>query len=50
MGLFTDEAGDITGRVVHTAGGYLREFIISRVDDTDLIHRLGRTAAAISRG
>jgi NAD(P)-dependent dehydrogenase (short-subunit alcohol dehydrogenase family) len=50
VGLFTDEAGDISGRVVHTAGGYLREFIISRVDDTDLIHRLGRTAAAISRG
>lgn len=39
-GLCTEEAGDVTGRVVHTAGGHVREFRISRTDDTDLVARL----------
>jgi NAD(P)-dependent dehydrogenase (short-subunit alcohol dehydrogenase family) len=47
VGLCTDEAGDITGRVVHTAGGHVREFVMSRVDDTDLVRRLRATAAAL---
>jgi NAD(P)-dependent dehydrogenase (short-subunit alcohol dehydrogenase family) len=47
VGLCTDEAGDITGRVVHTAGGHVREFVMSRVDDTDLVRLLRATAARL---
>jgi NAD(P)-dependent dehydrogenase (short-subunit alcohol dehydrogenase family) len=39
-GLCTEEAGDITGRVVHTAGGHVREFRLDRLDGTDLVGRL----------
>jgi NAD(P)-dependent dehydrogenase (short-subunit alcohol dehydrogenase family) len=40
VGLCTEAAGNITGRVVHTAGGHVREFVLQRVDDTDLVRRL----------
>ncbi len=43
--LCTDDAHDITGRVVHAAGGHVREFVMSRLDDTDLVRRLQATAA-----
>lgn len=46
-GLCTDAAHDITGRVVHTSGGQVREFTISRVDGTDLVRRLRATAAEV---
>jgi NAD(P)-dependent dehydrogenase (short-subunit alcohol dehydrogenase family) len=40
VALCGDDAGDITGRVVHTAGGHVREYVLGRTDDTDLVHRL----------
>ncbi|MEU7811737.1 SDR family NAD(P)-dependent oxidoreductase [Pseudonocardia sp. NPDC049154] len=39
-GLCTEEAGDLTARIVHTAGGHVREFRMGRVDGTDLVERL----------
>jgi len=47
VGLCTDAARDFTGRVVHTAGGHVREFVIKRVDDTDLVLRLREHTAAL---
>ena len=47
VGLCTDDAHDITGRVVHTAGGHVREFVMSRLDDTDLVRRLRDLAARL---
>lgn len=47
VGLCTDEAHDISGRVVHTAGGHVREFVMSRVDDTDLVRRLRAIAGSL---
>jgi NAD(P)-dependent dehydrogenase (short-subunit alcohol dehydrogenase family) len=49
-GLCTEEAGDITGRVVHTAGGHVREFVLRRVDGTDLVARLAGFAAGRAVG
>jgi len=46
-GLCTDAAGDITGRVVHTAGGHVREFVINRVDDSDTVLRLREHTAVL---
>lgn len=42
IGLCTEAAGGINGRVLHTAGGYIREFRLGRVDDTDLVEWLRR--------
>jgi len=50
VGLCTEEAGDITGRVVHTAGGHVREFQLRRVDGTDLVSRLAGFACWRSGG
>lgn len=47
LGLCVDAAGDINGRVVHTAGGHVREFMIKRLDDTDMVLRLREHAAAL---
>ena len=47
VGLCADDAGDISGRVVHAAGGQVREFVMKRVDDTDLVLRLREHAAAL---
>jgi len=49
VGLCADAAHDITGRVVHTAGGFVREFVMSRVDDSELVHRLLGLAAGTRR-
>ena len=38
--LVTDEAGDITGKVVHTAAGQVREYVLKRTADSDLVRRL----------
>ena len=35
-----DDAGDITGRIVHAAGGQLREYITRRSAGSELVHRL----------
>ncbi|ABH00515.1 probable short-chain dehydrogenase (plasmid) [Rhodococcus jostii RHA1] len=41
-GLCTEAAGGINGRVLHTAGGHIREFRLGRLDDTDLVEWLRR--------
>ncbi|WP_131746826.1 SDR family NAD(P)-dependent oxidoreductase [Frankia sp. Cppng1_Ct_nod] len=43
-------AGDITGRVVHAAAGQVREYILRRTADTDLVRRLadGSTSTVAS--
>ncbi len=38
--LVSDEAADITGRVVHAAGGHHREYMTERRRDTDLVRRI----------
>jgi NAD(P)-dependent dehydrogenase (short-subunit alcohol dehydrogenase family) len=38
--LVDEAAGDVTGRVVHAAGGQLREYLLRRSGDTDLVARL----------
>jgi NAD(P)-dependent dehydrogenase (short-subunit alcohol dehydrogenase family) len=36
----SDEAADVTGRVLHAAGGELREYLTRRTADTELLRRL----------
>lgn len=43
--LASGEAGDITGRIIHAAGGQVREYTTTRSSRTDLVERL----AAIGR-
>jgi NAD(P)-dependent dehydrogenase (short-subunit alcohol dehydrogenase family) len=38
--LASDEAADVTGRVIHAAGGHHREYLVARHRDTDLVARL----------
>jgi len=38
--LASDEAGDITGRIIHAAGGAIREYSTTRSSQTDLVARL----------
>ncbi len=38
--LASDDAGDVTGKVIHAAGGQHREYLISRLSDTPLIDRV----------
>lgn len=40
--LASEEAGDITGRIVHAAGGEVREYATARSSRTDLVERLQR--------
>lgn len=40
LALAGDEAGDINGRVVHAAAGHIREYLLRRTADTDLVRRL----------
>ncbi len=40
MALCADDADDLTGRVVHTAGGHVRGYVLGRTEDTDLVRRL----------
>jgi NAD(P)-dependent dehydrogenase (short-subunit alcohol dehydrogenase family) len=46
VALCAEEAGDVTGRVVHTAGGHVREYLLSRTDDSDVVGRLRAAIAA----
>jgi len=41
--LARDDNGDITGRVIHVAGGQHREYVMSRRGDTELLQRLADT-------
>jgi NAD(P)-dependent dehydrogenase (short-subunit alcohol dehydrogenase family) len=38
--LVSDDAADVTGRIVHAAGGHHREYLTARHRDTDLVRRL----------
>ena len=38
--LASDEAGDITGRIIHAAGGALREYTTTRTSRSELVSRL----------
>jgi len=38
--LASEEAGDITGRIVHAAGGHVREYSTVRTSGSDLVRRL----------
>jgi NAD(P)-dependent dehydrogenase (short-subunit alcohol dehydrogenase family) len=38
--LASDEAGDITGRIIHAAGGAVREYTTTRTSRSDLVGRL----------
>jgi NAD(P)-dependent dehydrogenase (short-subunit alcohol dehydrogenase family) len=38
--LATDDAGDITGRVIHAAGGHIREYSTTRTSQSPLVARL----------
>lgn len=38
--LVSDAAGDVTGRIVHAAGGHHREYFTRRYRDTDLVGRI----------
>jgi hypothetical protein len=44
--LVSDEAADVTGRVVHVAGGHHREYAIRRQGDTELVRRIEAALAA----
>jgi len=44
--LVSDEAADVTGRVVHVAGGHHREYAIRREGDTELARRIEAALAA----
>lgn len=39
--LVRDDAGDVTGRVVHAAAGFVREYLLRRSPETELAARLG---------
>ncbi|MEV6876841.1 SDR family NAD(P)-dependent oxidoreductase [Amycolatopsis sp. NPDC051128] len=45
LALVADSAGDVTGRVVHAAGGAVREYRLRREADTPLTRRLTRLGA-----
>jgi NAD(P)-dependent dehydrogenase (short-subunit alcohol dehydrogenase family) len=40
--LASDDASDVTGKVIHAAGGQHREYIMARHADTDLMSRLNK--------
>lgn len=43
--LASDDAADVTARVIHAAGGHHREYLMARHADTDLIARLTKAVA-----
>ncbi len=43
--LVSDDAADVTGRIVHAAGGHHREYVTARHRDTDLVARLDAALA-----
>ena len=44
--LVSDEAADVTGRIVHAAGGQHREYVTERRADTDLVQRIDHSLQA----
>ena len=40
LALCRDDAADINGRVIHTAGGHIREYVLTRAHDSDVVRRL----------
>jgi enoyl-[acyl-carrier-protein] reductase (NADH) len=38
--LVSDDATDVTGRIVHAAGGAHREYLTQRFRDTELVQRI----------
>jgi hypothetical protein len=44
--LASDDAADVTGKVIHAAGGQHREYVIGRQRDTELMERVNRAIAA----
>jgi NAD(P)-dependent dehydrogenase (short-subunit alcohol dehydrogenase family) len=46
IALCGEQSGHITGRVVHTAAGHVREYVLARVDDSDLVRDLVGTVGA----
>jgi NAD(P)-dependent dehydrogenase (short-subunit alcohol dehydrogenase family) len=42
--LVSDDAADVTGRIVHAAGGEHREYLIRRHRDTELVARIAEVA------
>jgi hypothetical protein len=40
VALCAEDAEDVNGRVVHTAGGHVREYVLHRSPGTDLARRL----------
>jgi NAD(P)-dependent dehydrogenase (short-subunit alcohol dehydrogenase family) len=42
--LASDEAGDVTGRIIHAAGGELREYTTTRTSRSELVSRLRAVA------
>ncbi|HEX9506089.1 MAG TPA: hypothetical protein VGA62_08795, partial [Acidimicrobiia bacterium] len=43
--LVSDDAADVTGRIVHAAGGHHREYLTARHRETDLVARLDAALA-----
>ena len=39
--LVREDAGDVTGRVIHAAADFVREYVLRRSPDTELVTRLG---------
>jgi NAD(P)-dependent dehydrogenase (short-subunit alcohol dehydrogenase family) len=40
VALCSEQSGHVTGKVVHTAAGFVREYVLARVDDSDLVRDL----------
>jgi NAD(P)-dependent dehydrogenase (short-subunit alcohol dehydrogenase family) len=45
--LASDAAGDVTGRIVHVAGGAVREYTTTRTSRSPLVERLARAVATV---
>jgi NAD(P)-dependent dehydrogenase (short-subunit alcohol dehydrogenase family) len=48
-GLASEAAGDITGRIVHAAGGAVREYTTARTSRSELVGRLERAVSVVRR-
>ena len=46
--LVSDDAADVTGRIVHAAGGQHREYTTQRHRDTDLVARIDAAVSSAS--
>jgi NAD(P)-dependent dehydrogenase (short-subunit alcohol dehydrogenase family) len=53
VALCSEKSCNITGKVVHTAAGHIREYVLGRVDDSELVNELvsvlGRPNATVAR-